>query len=523
MVFLTNLNLSKNELQNAVVQPLATAPANPSMGQIYYNTVDKMMYQFDGTTWQPVGEQFELEPATTSELGGVIVGTGINVDASGNISVTYGTGNPEMDGTASAGNASTAARFDHVHPTDTSRAPVNHASSATTYGVGNGTNYGHVKLSDATNSTSNAATGGTAATPAAVKAVADSIPEAYTSTPAMDGAGNAGSSTAWAKGDHIHPSDTSKLSLSGGTMTGDLNMGNNQITNLGTASNDGDAVSLAQMNEAISTSTAFFRGSFATRAALLAVAWQTTDPTAANYVSNNDYAYVADDETHDDEAWRYIYVNEEGGQDNGWQAQYRINEAPLTEAQIAALNSGATAAKINQIAANTTAITQTRAMIAGTETSATASQAYAIGDYFIYNNLLYRATAAIASGGTITPGTNCVNVELGDDLKAKAPINSPAFTGTPTAPTAAAGTNTTQIATTAFVQSAINAFVNTATGTIATTGTSATVAYSGTLINAYATMGGNKVQVDTAIGASSVTFSTAKAPSSAVTCVVVYA
>ena len=35
-----------------------------------------------------------------------------------------------------------------------------------------------------------------------------------------------------------------------------------------------------------------------------------------------------------------------------------------------------------------------------------------------------------------------------------APLASPAFTGTPTAPTAAAGTNTTQIATTAFVTAA---------------------------------------------------------------------
>ena len=37
-------------------------------------------------------------------------------------------------------------------------------------------------------------------------------------------------------------------------------------------------------------------------------------------------------------------------------------------------------------------------------------------------------------------------------VDAKAPINSPSLTGTPTAPTAASGTNTTQIATTAFVQ-----------------------------------------------------------------------
>lgn len=38
----------------------------------------------------------------------------------------------------------------------------------------------------------------------------------------------------------------------------------------------------------------------------------------------------------------------------------------------------------------------------------------------------------------------------------RAPIASPDFTGTPTAPTAAAGTNTTQIATTAFVKNAVD-------------------------------------------------------------------
>lgn len=40
-------------------------------------------------------------------------------------------------------------------------------------------------------------------------------------------------------------------------------------------------------------------------------------------------------------------------------------------------------------------------------------------------------------------------------LDAKAPIASPAFTGTPTGPTPAAGTNTTQLATTAFVGAAV--------------------------------------------------------------------
>lgn len=43
-----------------------------------------------------------------------------------------------------------------------------------------------------------------------------------------------------------------------------------------------------------------------------------------------------------------------------------------------------------------------------------------------------------------------------DSLDAKAPLASPTFTGTPKAPTAAAGTNTTQIATTAFVKTAVD-------------------------------------------------------------------
>ena len=42
------------------------------------------------------------------------------------------------------------------------------------------------------------------------------------------------------------------------------------------------------------------------------------------------------------------------------------------------------------------------------------------------------------------------------ELNNKAPLASPDLTGTPTAPTASAGTNTTQIATTAFVQEALS-------------------------------------------------------------------
>jgi len=59
-------------------------------------------------------------------------------------------------------------------------------------------------------------------------------------------------------------------------------------------------------------------------------------------------------------------------------------------------------------------------------------------------------------------------------LDLKAPLASPALTGVPTAPTAAAATNTTQIATTAYVRAEVAALVNSAGSTLDTLGEIAT-------------------------------------------------
>ena len=55
MQFLTNLNLLSNELQNAVIQVLATNPTTGKIGQIYYNSADNALMQCDGTEWKKVG------------------------------------------------------------------------------------------------------------------------------------------------------------------------------------------------------------------------------------------------------------------------------------------------------------------------------------------------------------------------------------------------------------------------------------------------------------------------------------
>lgn len=91
------------------------------------------------------------------------------------------TSNPSMDGTASPGSSTAWARGDHVHPHDSTKAD---ASAIPT------------KTSDLTNDSG--------------FITASAVPDPSSAAPAMDGTAAAGSSTDYARADHVHPSDTSK-------------------------------------------------------------------------------------------------------------------------------------------------------------------------------------------------------------------------------------------------------------------------------------------------------------------------
>lgn len=108
-----NIDLNKKELQNAVIQNLATAPGSPLAGQIYFNTTDDKLYFYDGTTWQelPDGNTTANDFLTALSFNtgtGVLTGTVSNqanptVDLDGRYALSSSIGNGTLTMSTSAG------------------------------------------------------------------------------------------------------------------------------------------------------------------------------------------------------------------------------------------------------------------------------------------------------------------------------------------------------------------------------------------------------------------------------------
>ena len=82
--FVSSINLNQNELQNAVVQNLASAPGSPLEGQVYYDSSagDKSIYFWDGSNWIDVG----------GDIRSVTAGAGLTQTGTRDVTLNVGQG-----------------------------------------------------------------------------------------------------------------------------------------------------------------------------------------------------------------------------------------------------------------------------------------------------------------------------------------------------------------------------------------------------------------------------------------------
>lgn len=78
---LVDLDFNQNEVQNAVVQNLASAPATPKAGQHYFNTSDNKEYVYDGSNWVEITNQGEI---LTFSSPLVKTGTNVTINSASN-------------------------------------------------------------------------------------------------------------------------------------------------------------------------------------------------------------------------------------------------------------------------------------------------------------------------------------------------------------------------------------------------------------------------------------------------------
>ena len=74
--YLNNLDLNKNQLQQAVIQTASSDPSSPVAGQIYYNTTDNVLKFYNGSAFVSAGGDITEIQTTTSDQLAITNGTG---------------------------------------------------------------------------------------------------------------------------------------------------------------------------------------------------------------------------------------------------------------------------------------------------------------------------------------------------------------------------------------------------------------------------------------------------------------
>jgi hypothetical protein len=282
-------------------------------------------------------------------------------------------------------------------------------------------------------------------------ALASSVPLGSNTMPIMAGNGTAGTAATWARGDHVHPADNTRAPLDSPSFTG-LPV----APTAPSGTNSSQLATTAYVTAAVTVAEAAGVSSFNTRtgAVVLTVADMLSLGFITSAVSDIRYVMGAGDQM-------------DGPLD---MKSNPIHNVPAPTAPLDVANKSYVDSAVSGVAVGVSSFnTRTGAI---TLTSGDVTTALTFTPYNATNPSGYQTASQVsavlpvasstlpsmdgaAAIGTGTTWARSDHVHPADTTRA--PLASPNLTGTPTAPTATAGTNTTQLATTAFVGAAISA------------------------------------------------------------------
>lgn len=238
------LNLQQNQLENAVIQNLASDPSSGKAGQIYYNTTDNGYRYYNGTAWVSI---------SADAIKSIVAGNGLTSSTSGN-AVTLTLGTPSTSGAASGNtlgdnsvtenshthqiripSASTTERGIIQLATDTEVATGTETTKAVTPKQLAAAKQDAINSAKVTIQTSDGLTGGssTPATSFTLGLSNSGVTAGTYNNVTVDAKGRvtAGSSQEYATKTYVDTQDDKKLDKAGGIITGDLTIGGNVTVN----------------------------------------------------------------------------------------------------------------------------------------------------------------------------------------------------------------------------------------------------------------------------------------------------
>lgn len=468
--FVVDIDLQKNELKQAVIENQGIAPDNPKEGQIYYNTDSNLkgLYIYKNGAWKKlldVDEKGNFVLTSTTVNGKalssniVINGTEIPISSSDNTSVKDYVDNLDITIT---GAASTIKDDDLMQ----NRAVISNEDGKIAISDTTSTELGYVHgvTSDIQTQINNKVTKNnniTAATKCKITydakglvtngadLAASDIPDLSSTYINVNQKGNANG---------VATLDTNTLVPSSQLPTATSSVKGAVIVDTEISSNSSNPVQNSTISTALSGKQATITGGASTittnnLTASRALISNASGKVAVSSVTSTELGYLSgansniQDQINDLQArgrflslWNGATGLPETNPSGTLPFEYKTGDYYIVD------NTGTTNYRPNG------------SSYTGVASTTVETESVAANDVYYYdgtNWLLQVNSQREVSFSSIT-GQPTDNTNLAAALNLKANLASPAFTGTPTAPTATTGTNTTQVATTAFVQDAIS-------------------------------------------------------------------